>query len=101
VHVTAAYWALYRVARNYPSLVSTHTWQWYINQAVFTVQTMMSPVVGFKQDGLMGETVFRLLLEDLQREGLTENATFVEDQMRIRWTAWSAQRFPCVVISSY
>ncbi|KAJ7318764.1 hypothetical protein DFH08DRAFT_789637 [Mycena albidolilacea] len=94
VHVTAAYWALYRVARNYPTLVSTHTWQWYINQAVFTVQTMMSPVVGFKQDGLMGETVFRLLLEDLQREGLTENATFVENQMKIRWTAWSAQRFP-------
>ena len=40
VYVTAAYWALYRVARNYPSLVKTHTWQWYINQAVLTVLTM-------------------------------------------------------------
>ncbi|KAF8206779.1 hypothetical protein K438DRAFT_1577098 [Mycena galopus ATCC 62051] len=94
VHVTAAYWALYRVARNYPSLVSTHTWQWYINQAVLTVQAMMSRSVGFNMDGLMGETVFRLLLDDLQREGLTANATFVQAQMKIRWTTWSTERFP-------
>ncbi|KAF8192016.1 hypothetical protein K438DRAFT_1970376 [Mycena galopus ATCC 62051] len=94
VHVTAAYWALYRVARNYPSLVSTHTWQWYINQAVLTIQAMMSPSVGFNTDGLMGETVFRLLLDDLQREGLTANATFVQAQMETRWRLWSTERFP-------
>jgi len=94
VHVTAAYWALYRVARNYPSLVSTHTWQWYINQAVLTIQAMMSLSVGFNTDGLMGETVFRLLLDDLQREGLTANATFVQAQMETRWRLWSTERFP-------
>ncbi|KAJ7605066.1 hypothetical protein DFH06DRAFT_1287307 [Mycena polygramma] len=94
VHVTAAYWALYRVARNYPALVTTHTWQWYINQAVFTVQAMMSRSVGFNTDGLMGETVIRLLLDDLKREGLTANSTFVEAQMRTRWTAWSKERYP-------
>jgi hypothetical protein len=99
VHVAAAYWALYRVARNYPSLVSTHTWQWYINQAVLTVQAMMGRSVGFNRDGLMGETVFRLLLDDLNREGLTANATFVEAQMRTRWTTWSTERFPFVPIS--
>ncbi|KAJ6506867.1 hypothetical protein C8R45DRAFT_894337 [Mycena sanguinolenta] len=94
VHVIAAYWALYRVARNYPSLVSTHTWQWYINQAVLTVQSMMSRSVGFNTDGLMGETVIRLLLSDLQREGLTANATFVQAQMQTRWKLWSTERFP-------
>ncbi|KAJ7130945.1 hypothetical protein C8R46DRAFT_1015865 [Mycena filopes] len=94
VHVAAAYVALYRVARNYPALVSTHTWQWYINQAVLTVQAMMSPRVGFNTDGLMGETIFRILLDDLQREGLTANATFVQAQMRTRWTRWSTERFP-------
>ncbi|KAJ7084747.1 hypothetical protein C8R43DRAFT_1051744 [Mycena crocata] len=94
VHVAAAYWALYRVARNYPALVHTHTWQWYINQAVITVQAMMGRSVGFNRDGLMGETVFRLLLDDLKREGLTANATFVEAQMRTRWTSWSTQRYP-------
>ncbi|KAJ7018382.1 hypothetical protein C8F04DRAFT_1151781 [Mycena alexandri] len=94
VHVTAAYVALYRVARNYPALVSTHTWQWYINQAVLTVQAMMSRQVGFNTDGLMGETIFRILLDDLMREGLTANATFVEAQMKSRWTLWSTERFP-------
>ncbi|KAF7330122.1 hypothetical protein MSAN_02462000 [Mycena sanguinolenta] len=86
--------ALYRVARNYPSLVSTHTWQWYINQAVLTVQAMMSRSVGYNLDGLMGETVIRMLLDDLSREGLTQNATFVQAQMKTRWTDWSTQRYP-------
>ncbi|KAF7329825.1 hypothetical protein MKEN_00245900 [Mycena kentingensis (nom. inval.)] len=94
VHVAAAYWALYRVARNYPALVSTHTWQWYINQAVMTVQAMMSRSVGFNLVGLMGETVIKYLLDDLTREGLTANATFVQAQMRTRWSGWSTQRYP-------
>ncbi|KAJ7053973.1 hypothetical protein C8F01DRAFT_1165532 [Mycena amicta] len=94
VHVVAAYWALYRVARNYPALVSTHTWQWYINQAVNTIKAMMSGSVGFNLDGLMGETVIRYLLDDLNREGLTTNATFVQAQMKTRWTGWSTERYP-------
>ncbi|KAJ7608673.1 hypothetical protein FB45DRAFT_762954 [Roridomyces roridus] len=94
VHVAAAYWALYRVARNYPALVTTHTWQWYINQAVNTVKALMSPSIGYNTDGLMGETVFRFLLDDLTREGLTTNATFVQAQMKTRWTGWSKQRYP-------
>ncbi|CAK5280459.1 unnamed protein product [Mycena citricolor] len=94
VHVTAAYWALYRVARNYPALVKTHTWQWYLNQAVNTVQAMMKPSVGYSFDGLMGETVFRYLLDDLSREGLAANATYVQGQMRRRWQTWSTERYP-------
>ncbi|KAJ7762308.1 hypothetical protein DFH07DRAFT_813874 [Mycena maculata] len=94
VHVTAAYWALYRVARNYPALVTTHAWEWYINQAVNTIEAMMSPSVGYNTDGLMGETVFRLLLDDLNREGLTANATFVQAQMKTRWELWSTERYP-------
>jgi Family of unknown function (DUF5695) len=33
VHVTAAYWAIYRVARAYPDIVTHHTWDWYLTQA--------------------------------------------------------------------
>ncbi|KAF7358696.1 hypothetical protein MSAN_01208600 [Mycena sanguinolenta] len=91
VHVTAAYWALYRVARNYPALVSTHTWQWYINQAVLTVQAMMSPSVGFNTDGLMGETVIRMLLSDLQREDLTANATLVQESNGLRTSRFGSE----------
>jgi hypothetical protein len=96
VHVTAAYWALYRVARNYPALVKTQTWQWYLNKAVQTVTTLTGGRVGFVNVGLMGETVFRLLLDDLNREGLTANATLVETRMKARATVWAGQRYPSV-----
>ncbi|KAG6885819.1 hypothetical protein C0993_009211 [Termitomyces sp. T159_Od127] len=94
VHVAAAYWALYRVARNYPSLVSVQTWQWYLNQAVFTITTMTGGRAGFANDGLMGETVIRLLLDDLKREGLTANATLVENRMKTRENVWAGERYP-------
>ncbi|KAG5733784.1 hypothetical protein E4T56_gene8209 [Termitomyces sp. T112] len=94
VHVAAAYWALYRVARNYPSLVSVQTWQWYLNQAVFTVDIMTGGRVGFANDGLMGETVIRYLLNDLKREGLTVNATLIESRMRARENVWAGERYP-------
>ncbi|KAJ3840807.1 hypothetical protein EV361DRAFT_936418 [Lentinula raphanica] len=94
VHVTAAYWAMYRVARNYPDLVTVHDWQWYINQAVLTVTTLTDGQVGYVDDGLMGETVIRFLLSDLQREGLTANATLVQSRMQSRWKIWSTERYP-------
>ena len=85
---------MYRVARNYPSLVRVHDWRWYINQAVLTVSTMTNGRVGFANDGLMGETVLVYLLDDLKREGLTSNATLVESRMQTRATAWSKTRYP-------
>lgn len=85
---------MYRVARNYPSLVRVHDWQWYINQAVITIQALTGGRVGFVNDGLMGETVLTFLLEDLTREGLTSNASFVEGKMRNRASVWARQRYP-------
>ncbi|THU89382.1 hypothetical protein K435DRAFT_761236 [Dendrothele bispora CBS 962.96] len=94
VHVIAGYWGMYRAARNYPSLVSVHNWQWYLNQAVMTVDAMTRRNIGNVNDGLMGETVIRFLLDDLKREGLTQNATLVEQRMRSRWSVWSTERYP-------
>ncbi|KAF8807874.1 hypothetical protein BYT27DRAFT_7098273 [Phlegmacium glaucopus] len=94
VHITAAYWALYRVARNYPDLVKIHDWQWYINQAVLTVLSMTDGDVGFSGDGLMGETVILYLLDDLKREGLMVNATLIENRMKARAITWSGERYP-------
>lgn len=91
---------MYRVARNYPGLVKT-TWQWYIQQAVQTIQAMTGGRVGFVNDGLMGETVIRLLLDDLKREGLTTNVTFVEGRMRSRATTWAGTRYPYVACNSF
>ena len=97
----AAYWALYRVARNYPALVKTHTWQWYINQAVLTVNRMTQNNVGYTNDGLMDETVIRVLLDDLKREGLSGNASLVESKMRARASVWAGEQFPQVFTSEY
>ncbi|KAJ7596786.1 hypothetical protein C8J56DRAFT_918349 [Mycena floridula] len=94
VHVIASYWALYRVARNYPALVKTNTWQWYLNRAFTTVSFLTNGQVGYAGDGLMGETVISLLLDDLKREGLTANATLVQSRMQTRWKAWSTERYP-------
>ncbi|CDO68984.1 hypothetical protein BN946_scf184777.g14 [Trametes cinnabarina] len=94
VHVIAAYWSLYRVARNYPALLKRQTWEWYLNQAVMTVATMTNGRVGYANDGLMEETVIRYLLDDLQREGLTANATLVESRMRAREQVWAGERYP-------
>ncbi|PIL27019.1 hypothetical protein GSI_10158 [Ganoderma sinense ZZ0214-1] len=93
VHVIAAYWSLYRVARNYPALVQ-NTWQWYINQAVLTVSTMTNGRVGYADDGLMEETVILYLLNDLKREGLTTNASLVESRMQAREKVWAGERYP-------
>ena len=94
VHVAASYWSLYRVARAYPTLVTNHDWEWYINQAVLTVATMTDGQVGYVDDGLMEETVIIYLLNDLKREGLTANATLVESRMQAREKVWAGERFP-------
>ncbi|KAH8835012.1 hypothetical protein DL96DRAFT_18758 [Flagelloscypha sp. PMI_526] len=93
VHVVAAYWSLYRVARNYPSLV-TRDYTWYLTQAASTINAMMSGSVGYNLVGLMGETVYLSVLLDLKREGLTSQATTVENNMKTRWNVWKSERYP-------
>ncbi len=96
VHVAAAHWALYRVARNYPALVTVHTWDWYLSHAVTTVSAMTSGSVGYADDGLMGETVIKFLLEDLVREGSdwADEASLVESRMKARQARWTTQQYP-------
>ncbi|KAL1754688.1 hypothetical protein FB107DRAFT_215289 [Schizophyllum commune] len=93
VHVAALHWALYRVARNYPDLVSVHTADWYLSQAASTVIRMSAGDVGYVDVGLMGETVYLYILEDLKRAGHA-NATAVENGMRSRQANWARQRYP-------
>ncbi len=53
--------------------------------------------VGYVNDGLMDETVFRFLLDDLKREGLTSNATLIEGRMQARQQVWAGERYPFVI----
>jgi hypothetical protein len=61
---------------------------------VLTIQSVTRGGVGNADDGWMGETVFRLILDDLKREGLTANATLVQSRMQARYNIWAGERFP-------
>jgi hypothetical protein len=94
VHVAAAYWSMYRVARAYPDTVTRRTWDWYLNQAYQTAARINKNDVGYRDVGLMGETVFGEILQDLKREGKSTEATSLESIMRSRATLWNSQEIP-------
>ncbi|KAB8301599.1 hypothetical protein EYC80_003441 [Monilinia laxa] len=94
VHVAAAYWALYRVARFYPTLVKTKTWQWYLDQAYQTIIYATGPNTSYVDVGLMGETVWGYILQDLQNEGNTTAASKVIAAMKARANLWNSDAVP-------
>jgi hypothetical protein len=100
VHVVAAYWAMYRAGRAYPTLLKSHTWDWYLNQSYSTVMKATEVdsrgnyVTSYAGVGLMGESVFGELLEDLRNEGWTSQASALEASMKKRATLWNSQSVP-------
>ncbi|CAJ2511390.1 Uu.00g070150.m01.CDS01 [Anthostomella pinea] len=94
VHVAAAYWSLYRVARAYPELVGSRTWDWYLNQAYGTIMRAMESDVGYNRVGLMGETIFGEVLVDLTREGQTSQADNLTQAMMSRAVQWDSEEVP-------
>lgn len=93
-HVVALYWSLYRLARNYQGLVNAHPWSWYLDQAYQTAVAMTTIGNEYAKFGLMDGTVFVELLQDLKREGLTQNASDLESRMHARETKWRAEAYP-------
>jgi len=81
-HVASAYWVMYRLARNHPGLVTNHPWRWYLEQAYQTNQAMMKLAPYYTQFGQMEGDVFVDILDDLKREGMTEEAGIMEASMR-------------------
>jgi len=94
-HVVAAYWSMYRVARNHTGLVSHHGWDWYLNQAFLTANYLGTHNnIGNSRDGLMDGTIFLMLLDDLQREGWREQASILEAQLRAHAEEWNRRPVP-------
>jgi hypothetical protein len=50
--------------------------------------------IAYADVGLMGETVFLYLLDDLKREGLAEDATALEARMKARADRWGQEPYP-------
>ena len=99
-HVVAAYWSMYRIARNTGWPVKHHQWDWYLDQAFQTTKFMFGKTaegkrrVDYVELGLMEGTVFLELLKDLKREGWTEKAAQVEALMKERADAWAKEQYP-------
>ncbi len=98
-HVIAAYWSMYRLARNHEGLVTNHSWEWYLDQAYETAKFMFSRRggqrrVGYVDLGLMEGDILVALLEDLKRESWTEKAQTIETLMKERTDRWSQEPYP-------
>lgn len=93
-HVVAAYWVLYRLARDHEGLVTHHDWRWYLTQACETTLAMTRYASELAQFGQMEGSVFVTVLEDLRREGMTDEAARVEAAMRARAQVWWKLAYP-------
>jgi hypothetical protein len=94
-HVVAAYWSMYRIARNYEGLVTHHTWEWYLNQAFQTANYLGTHNnIGNSRDGLMDGTIFLMLLDDLKREGWQPQAAALESQLKAHDDDWNRRALP-------
>ena len=94
VHVAAAYWVLYRLARFHHGLVRAHDWRWYLTHAAETSLAMVRLAPYYAQFGQMEGNVFVAILKDLQREGMTDEARRVEAVMHDRASHWASEAYP-------
>lgn len=99
VHVAAAWWSLYHVARYHPGLATQQTWQTYLTRAAETTRAMMSDAPYYTQFGQMEGSVFVAILNDLKREGqndesMSDEATVIEGLMKGRADRWATQKYP-------
>jgi len=93
-HVVAAYWALYRIARNHQGLATHHDAPWYLSQAYETIVAMMRYAEGQASMGQMEGSVFVSVLDDLRREQMTTQADALEAAMRGRAENWKREPYP-------
>ena len=93
-HVAAAYWVLYRLARNHQGLVSNHPWDWYLRRAYETSVAMPRFAPGLAVFGQMEGDIFVEILNDLRREGWKEQADDLEAKMRARTDRWRKEAYP-------
>ena len=93
-HVAAAYWTLYRLARNHKGLVEKHNWDWYLSQAYGTALAMVKLAPYYAEFGQMEGTIFYYILQDLKAEGKGEEAQALESEMKKRALHWDTLPFP-------
>jgi len=93
-HVAAAYWVLYRLARDNQGLVTNHPWDWYLKQAYETSVAMTKYAEGLAVFGQMEGDIFLQILADLKREAMKQQADDLESRMHSRTERWRKEAYP-------
>lgn len=93
-HVAATWWSLYHIARYHPGMATQQTWQTYLTRAAETTKAMMTDAPYYTQFGQMEGNVFVAILNDLKREGMTDEAATIEAMMKTRADQWVTQKYP-------
>ncbi len=93
-HVAAAYWIMYRLARDRQGLVTNHDWRWYLSHAYETSMAMTKYAAGYARFGQMEGDIFVKILDDLRRENMTTEAQSLESKMRERADRWKQEPYP-------
>lgn len=93
-HVAAAYWVMFRLARNYHGLVTQQNWKWYLEKSFQTTLAMIKLAPYYAQYGQMEGSIFILILKDLKAEGFKKEAIELEAAMRARVEVWKQLKYP-------
>lgn len=93
-HAAAAYWSLYRLARNYKGLVTLQNWEWYLERAYQTGLAMVKFAPRYARHGQMQGTVFLKILKELKQEGWSKQAAALEETMKTRAQRWKTEAYP-------
>ena len=93
-HVAAAYWSMYRLARNHSGLVTSHSWERFLERAHQTGLAMLRFAPRYARHGQMEGTIFLIILRDLQLEGWSEQAAALEAVMKNRADIWKSEAYP-------
>src|SRR5207244_12950429 len=82
LHVVAADWVLYRLARNYEGLVTNHPWEWYLTNAYETSVAMVKLAPNYAVFGQMEGDILVEVMADLRREEMNSHARELAQKMR-------------------
>lgn len=91
-HVAAAHWVMYHLGRNkgYEEI----NWRLSLENAYHTAIAMVKFAPWYAQFGQMEGSVFLYILLDLKREGFTDMATTLEQEMKKRADHWLSLDYP-------
>ncbi|KAF2162459.1 hypothetical protein M409DRAFT_69067 [Zasmidium cellare ATCC 36951] len=98
--VRSVYWGLYGAERANPGILKTQSRTWYLEKAYRTALASQAlypngtAVTSYSDVGLIGETIWKGILDALYAEGMTDYANQLKQSMQARQAVWTGQDDP-------